>query len=77
MQIATYLRDRKLTLAAFASQIGVHPRAVHRYVHGRRTPEREIMRRIVDATNGAVTPNDFFDLPDTPPPSDIASENTG
>lgn len=58
MKFDTYLERNHLTDAAFARVIGVSREAVRRY-RGGRIPTREIMRRIVDVTDGLVTPNDF------------------
>ena len=61
MNLESYLRERELTLSDFARTLLVTPEAVRRYVSGERLPTREIMARIVAATGGAVTPNDFFE----------------
>lgn len=37
---------------------------MNRYVRGVSIPSCSIMRKIYVATNGAVTPNDFYGLPD-------------
>ena len=66
MRLADYLRAEKLTLAAFASRIEVGPMAVHRYAKAGRVPQPDVMRRIIEATDGAVTANDFFDAPRRP-----------
>ena len=63
MKLATYLENNELTDAAFARQIGVERQAVGRYKTGERFPEKLILLEIYKATNGAVTANDFADLP--------------
>jgi transcriptional regulator with XRE-family HTH domain len=63
MKLATYLEENELTDAAFARVIGVERQAVGRYKTGERFPERLILVKIYKATNGAVTANDFADLP--------------
>lgn len=75
MKLDAYLRERGLTSAQFAKDAGlVGKQVVHNYRHGRRFPTPENLRRIHDATNGAVTANDFMDqhapagLSDTTPP---------
>lgn len=61
MQLTQYLRDNRLTLAQFASAIGVaNAGVVAKYVDGSRTPRPAIMREIARVTNGLVQPNDFF-----------------
>lgn len=62
MKLHLYLSENKITEAAFAEAIGVTRISVARYKAGR-VPEAEVMDRIIEATSGAVTPNDFFDLP--------------
>ena len=63
MKLSEHMKANGLTLAAFAEMIGVSgAKAVHRYALGQRMPTPEVMRRIVAATDGAVQPNDFYDL---------------
>jgi transcriptional regulator with XRE-family HTH domain len=66
MKLATYLEQNELTDAAFARLIGVERQAVGRYKSGERFPEKLILLEIYRATNGAVTANDFADLPELP-----------
>ena len=51
-------------LVEFTRQIKVTPPALDRYRKGDRIPNRETMPLIYLATDGAVTPNDFYVLPD-------------
>jgi hypothetical protein len=68
MKLAQYLIDNDITFNEFAGSIGVaNGTVVHRYASGKRIPEPAVMARIVEATNGQVQPNDFYDVPDTPP----------
>ena len=62
--LAKYLAEQGLSRAAFAKAIAVSEEAVRRYLSGERIPTRRIMQRIVAATKGKVTANDFF----APPP---------
>lgn len=67
MKLPSYLKSKKLTQAAFARLIGESPQNIQRYVSGKRIPsDEEIMRRIFEATGGAVTANDFYNLPNRP-----------
>jgi transcriptional regulator with XRE-family HTH domain len=59
MTLAQYLAHAGLTQAGFAQQIGVSQTAVGRYALGLRVPRPAIQRRIMTATNGAVTPADL------------------
>ena len=65
MKLGDYLSEQQLSLEAFAGRIGAHKSSVYHYVHGMRWPHADIMRRIVAATHGAVTPNDFLDDADS------------
>ncbi len=49
-----------LTLAQLAERVGVTKISLSRYERGERIPTREIMQKIVEATVGAVQPNDFY-----------------
>jgi hypothetical protein len=60
MDLKTYLRENNTDAAAFAIRVRVTKEAVRLWISGGRTPRPIIMRRIVDETNGAVTPNDFL-----------------
>jgi 3,4-dihydroxy 2-butanone 4-phosphate synthase/GTP cyclohydrolase II len=59
MDLRSYLAEHRLTHEAFARQIGVTTSAVTKLVAGTR-PSWPTMERIVAATSGAVTPNDFL-----------------
>lgn len=61
MELKTYLLQQGMTLSAFAEEIGVRTPSVSRYATGARIPRPAIMARIVAATGGAVTAQDFFD----------------
>lgn len=64
MKLAEYLSENNIKRQDFARCVGVSEVAITRYSNGTRTPRPEMMRAIVDVTNGAVTPNDF--LPPAP-----------
>lgn len=63
MKIRFYLKSNKITQAEFAALVGTSAQAISCFCLGQRIPRPDVMRKIFDATNGAVTPNDFFDLP--------------
>ena len=60
MTLAEYLRQHDLNATQFAAQIGVSISAAWRYAEGKRRPGTAIMLRIVEATDGAVGPADFY-----------------
>lgn len=64
MKLEHYLASREppLSPAAFARVIERDKSTVTRLCNGERRPDPETMQRILDATNGVVTPNDFFSI---------------
>ena len=73
MNLATYLSRSKTTYEAFAQKIGVSPFAVGKWARGERVPRQVVMGRISAATEGSVTPNDFFEITDSHAPATSAS----
>ena len=65
MKLGKWLEAKGLKPADFAPRIERTAEAVRRYAAGERIPDRETMPLIVRETAGEVTPNDFFDLPET------------
>lgn len=63
MKLAQFLYQHDLTDAEFAALIGVSRSLISRYRGGSRIPGKAVMLRIYRATQGAVCPNDFYDLP--------------
>lgn len=63
MNLASYLEKNESSGNAFAARIGVPAITVQRYLKGR-LPTKEIVIAIYVATDGEVTPNDFYPLPD-------------
>lgn len=66
-----WLRDRSLTHADFAKQLGVSKQTVNDLCRpfvdpDRKGPSRRLMTKIVRSTNGGVRPEDFY-----PPVEDI------
>jgi hypothetical protein len=64
MKLSRYLKDNKITDAEFAESVCATHFAVGKWRRGERTPRDPFMRRIVKATCGAVTPNDFLNFSD-------------
>ena len=62
MKLATYIKSTGATASAFAARIGVSHVSVVRYQAGR-VPAPDVMQRIITETAGAVTADDFFDVP--------------
>jgi transcriptional regulator with XRE-family HTH domain len=59
MTLDQWLRDQGMTEAEFARRIECAQATVNRYRQRQRMPSPEKMRRIWQATEGAVTANDF------------------
>lgn len=61
MTLRAYLKAQGFTYEAFARRIGVaNATTVWRYANGKRLPRPAVMRRITEATGGAVQPQDFY-----------------
>jgi len=60
MKLQTYLTENYLTQEAFASMVGVSQPAVARWATGIRRPSWDHVEKIVEVTDGDVTPEDFF-----------------
>jgi transcriptional regulator with XRE-family HTH domain len=66
MNLRTYLRMQRVTVADFAARIGASEAAVGKWSRGERIPRRAMMARIQVATDGQVTPADFYAWQDAP-----------
>lgn len=73
MQLDQYLKEKDLTNAAFGRLAGLTRQAVQRYRTGERIPEQSEMTKIFEATEGRVTPNDFYGVGLSPQPVKAAS----
>lgn len=60
MKLKRYLALNAVKQKDFAARIGEKPARICLYCLGQRIPRPDVMRKIFAATNGAVTPNDFF-----------------
>lgn len=69
MQLSDYLSSQGISATQFAKKVGLKSHmCVYRYMSGENVPSRSIMTRIIRATGGLVTPNDFYGLTYTLPP---------
>jgi transcriptional regulator with XRE-family HTH domain len=62
MKLGEWLSLHGMSQQAFAEAAGLSQGAIARFVLGRRMPNRLAMRKIIDATDGQVMPNDFHDI---------------
>jgi len=53
-----WLFEHQSTMLEFADRIGVSQSYLSEFLRGKKSPSAEVMKRIVAATDGAVTPND-------------------
>jgi 3,4-dihydroxy 2-butanone 4-phosphate synthase/GTP cyclohydrolase II len=60
MQLADYLNQHGIKRTEFAREIGVSPQTITGWCDGTFWPGKENAKRVVEATAGAVTPNDFM-----------------
>ena len=62
MKLKDYLKQEDLTLKAFAERAGIDISTVHRAAEGKLIPLSATLIAIAEASDGAVQPNDFFDI---------------
>lgn len=75
MNIDSYIRSNGITATEFATRCGISPSNISKYRAGKLIPTQDVMRRIYDATGGAVTANDFYGLaPESHDPSALQPE---
>ena len=64
MDIRSYLAEHDLTEEKLAVKVGCSQSMINKLKRHTVSPSLDLMRLIAEATNGAVTPNDF--MPTTP-----------
>ena len=80
VRLSDYLTAQKLPFSDFGQRVGVSGESVRLWAHGERVPRPDVMARIVEATEGAVQPGDFYPAPAAggfDRMSDVATEHTG
>ncbi len=63
MKLRDFMMAREMSEAQFGRLLGIGQATINRYARGERIPRPEVMRRIVEVTDGMVGPADFYDLP--------------
>ncbi|MCH6203879.1 helix-turn-helix transcriptional regulator [Brucella ciceri] len=66
-KLRTYLKDRGVSHKAFGEAIGVTQATINRYVNGERFPSQEIIVKIAQATEGEISPADWFSVENITP----------
>ena len=61
MRLEQYLSERRIKRIDFAARIGVSPQTITGWCDGTFWPSKKNVERVMDATEGAVTPNDFME----------------
>ncbi len=62
MTLGNSLVSRNTSMAAFAAMVDTTTATISRVADGSVVPRKDLMRRIHDATDGLVTPNDLTGL---------------
>lgn len=70
MLLKEFLKIKKISIEDFAREMGLSYAAVRQYTNAGRVPKPKVMRQIINVTNGAVQPNDFFASTDNAEPDD-------
>lgn len=63
MKLHDYLSENSIKVEAFAARVRLSADSIYKYLRGERTPNGHTISKIITATNGEVTANDFYDLP--------------
>lgn len=63
MKLQDWLTETETSTTRLAELVGVSQSTVWRWVQGKMVPDMERMRRVAEATDGRVMPNDFMDTP--------------
>lgn len=65
MKLSDYMKSKGLNDERMAALIGRHRVTVTRYRNGQVRPDWKALAAIIDATNGAVRPEDFLSCSQT------------
>lgn len=60
MKLSDWLKTKDMSATAFAKKAELDVSTVTRVINGERRPEWGTLDKIMTATNGEVTPNDFI-----------------
>ena len=62
MKLGNYLAQPHIDRQQFARLLGVHIDSLYKWERGDRIPRKDMLAKIAEHTDGAVTPGDFFDF---------------
>lgn len=60
MRLSEYLAKHEMNPEAFAAKVGVHPTTIYRLLSGATIPKRQNLKKIISATEGAVSISDLM-----------------
>jgi len=60
MRLSEYLAKKDMNPEQFAAKVGVHPTTIYRLLSGATIPKRQNLRKIIEATEGAVDVSDLM-----------------
>jgi transcriptional regulator with XRE-family HTH domain len=60
MKLDHYIKERGVTEQELATATGYSQGTINKLRNGKINPTLELLTRVTEATNGAVTPNDFL-----------------
>ena len=60
MNLREFLKLQKISQKQFAKNLGISPISLTRYIYSKRFPEKKILKKIHELTDGIVTANDFL-----------------
>jgi transcriptional regulator with XRE-family HTH domain len=60
MKLIDYMTSNNINAAKLAEKANVPASTITRLLSGARVPRLSLLEKIMEATNGAVTPNDFL-----------------
>jgi transcriptional regulator with XRE-family HTH domain len=63
MTLDQFLTKKRISTTEFADKIGMHQTSIWRIRNGKQRPDWDAVERIMAATKGAVTANDFVAKP--------------
>ena len=63
MTLSEYLAETKATEAEIARRTGLSQPTINRIRNGVGNPTIDVLKRIAEATEGRVTPNEFIGIP--------------
>ena len=60
MNIRSFLKLYNISNIEFSKRLGISNVSLSRYINGHRFPEKKILKKIFELTDGLVDANDFY-----------------